>query len=84
MLQGQEGTRHLERLSHLCNTITQIFDSIPHNSSTILPSIDSYIATLAFANITELVALNAPQDARLGGPPTRPNILETGQASQDP
>jgi hypothetical protein len=60
MLQGQEGTRHLERLSHLHNTITQIFDSIPHNSSTILPSVDSYIATLAFANLTELIALNAP------------------------
>jgi hypothetical protein len=60
MLQGQEGTRHLERLSSLRNTITWIFDSIPRNSSTILPSIDSYIATLAFANITEFVALNAP------------------------
>jgi hypothetical protein len=60
MLQGQEGTRHLERLASLRNTITQIFDSIPHNSSTILPSVDSYITTLAFANITEFIALNAP------------------------
>jgi hypothetical protein len=60
MLQGQEGTRHLERLSHLRNTITQIFDSIPRNSSTILPSIDSYIATLAFANITVMARSTLP------------------------
>jgi hypothetical protein len=84
MLQGPGGTRHLERLSRLHSTITQIYDSIPRDSSTILPSIDSYIATLTFATVTEAIKSHATRDAAVDRPPAGPDLPEAGQASREP
>jgi hypothetical protein len=71
MLQGSGGTEHLRKITHLHQSITRTYNSIPKDSSTILPSVDLYIATLALAAYTEHLANhlnNATRDESVAGP----------------
>jgi hypothetical protein len=52
MLKGPISTEHLQRVVHLYWSITHMYNSIPKDSSTLLPSIDSYITTLALATLS--------------------------------
>jgi hypothetical protein len=71
MLKGPAGTEHLREVARLYNSITRTYNSIPKDSSTILPSVDSYIATLALASLN-----HAPRNERMGGPSTAPDVGE--------
>ena len=53
MLKGPVGTEHLRKVARLYNSITRTYNSIPKDSSTILPSVDSYIATLTLIALSE-------------------------------
>ena len=75
MLQGPGGTEHLRRLSRLHQSITRIFHNIPQDSSTIFPSVDSYIATLTLATVTEAIE-NALGDESGPGPTVLQRIPE--------
>ena len=75
MLQGPGGTEHLRRLSRLHQSITHIYHNIPQDSSTIFPSVDSYIATLTLATITEALE-NALGDESGSGPSVLQRIPE--------
>jgi hypothetical protein len=80
MLQGPGGTEHLCRLSRLHQSVTRIYNNIPQDSSTIFPSVDSYIATLTLATITEALE-NALRDEPGPGPsmlPCIPEAMEEG------
>jgi hypothetical protein len=58
MLKGPVGTNHLRKVACLYQSITRTYNSIPKDSSTLLPSIDSYITTLALAALSDID--NAP------------------------
>jgi hypothetical protein len=53
MLKGPVGTEHLRQVAAYYHSICHTYNSIPKNSSTLLPSIDSYIATLALITLGE-------------------------------
>ena len=53
MLKGPIGTEHLQQVTSYYHSIIHTYNSIPKDSSTLLPSVDSYIATLALIALSE-------------------------------
>jgi hypothetical protein len=53
MLKGPVGTEHLRQVAAYYHSICRTYNSIPKNSSTLLPSVDSYIATLTLIALSE-------------------------------
>jgi hypothetical protein len=74
MLKGPVSTEHLQRVTRLYQSITRTYNSIPKDSSTLLPSVDAYIVTLALASLSDLD--HASRNERVAGPSTVPNVQE--------
>ena len=74
MLKGPISTEHLRRVAHLYQSISHTYNSIPKDSSTLLPSIDAYIATLALASLSDID--HAPRNEQVAGPSAVPSIQE--------